>query len=123
MTTHELHHDSEFPLVPLMHQVAAGSSIRRTQSRAETSRSTSPARVPTITRHPSHMLALPTPDLVGSIASGAHYAGALSPTHPHFDSKHSAHHRRSASLNADDPAIERSYADVMVDFEEVSVMR
>lgn len=79
-------------------------------------------KAPTITRHPSKIIALPTPDLVGSIASGAHYAGALGspPPQSEHDYGKQKKHRRSLSVSADDPVVDQSYREVMNDLEEAS---
>ena len=98
------------------------SSVRSTSFDSQHSPTRSPVRAPTITRHSSRMIALPTPDLVGSIASGAHYAGGLSPPPhlEHFEHPKPRLHRRSLSVSADDPVVHQAYEEVMRDLEEVS---
>jgi hypothetical protein len=78
------------------------------------------ARVPTITRHPSHNLFLTSPHLVGSIASGAHYSGALSPESHHGDARASVHLKRTLSRPGGAHLVEEPFQAVMADVEEAS---
>ena len=74
-----------------------------------------------MTHHHSHSLSLvlPTPEILGSVAGGAHYAGALSPHDKHVHPSHIEKHKRSFSLSADDPMLEEAYRGVMQDLQEV----
>ncbi|KAI0818846.1 hypothetical protein BC629DRAFT_679762 [Irpex lacteus] len=69
------------------------------------------------------MISLSSPHLVGSIASGAHYAGALSPTKHSEEhggeSKLSLRHVRSRSRSGKEPAVEEAYREVLNDLEEL----
>lgn len=76
------------------------------------------ARAPTLTHHTSHSLGIPTPDFLNPIASGAHYAGALSTSmHEHANK---GHNRRSLSMFGGDPVVIEMYKDVLKDIEDVS---
>ena len=69
------------------------------------------------------MISLQSPHILGSIASGAHYAGALSPTKQtdeHFEGRLTLRHVRSMSRSGKEPVVEETYRDVMNDLEEVS---
>lgn len=63
-------------------------------------------------------ISLPSPDFVGSIASGAHYSGAIPITHS--TSGEHVKHRRALSASADDPSVEEAYREVMEDLKEVN---
>ncbi|KAI0781179.1 hypothetical protein BD413DRAFT_23088 [Trametes elegans] len=73
---------------------------------------------PTIIHHRSRLSTHPE-GLVGSIASGAHYSGAL---HPH-DIEPPLHgkawRRRSMSRSAEDPAVTLAFKDVLADLEQL----
>ncbi|KAI0687180.1 hypothetical protein BC835DRAFT_1419951 [Cytidiella melzeri] len=115
----ESNDDGALPPTAIVHE---SPHVHRAQSRSDTERSASPPRSPTITRHPARLLSLPTPHLVGSIASGAHYAGALSPPHNHLehgDAMVSVHHRRSFSRGGHDLAVEQAYSTVLADLEQL----
>lgn len=75
-------------------------------------------RAPILTNHPSRSITLPSPEFFGSIASGAHYAGALSPTHVEHSTGHLPH-KRAPSLGADDPIVHETYQGVLEDVKEV----
>ncbi|KAI0085470.1 hypothetical protein BDY19DRAFT_896653 [Irpex rosettiformis] len=68
------------------------------------------------------MLSL-SPHILESIASGAHYSGALSPTQKqtdeHVEGKLMLRHVRSLSRSGKEPAVEEAYRDVMNDLEEL----
>ncbi|KAI0362702.1 hypothetical protein OH77DRAFT_77172 [Trametes cingulata] len=81
-------------------------------------RSVSPS--PVITPHHSHFSHLHADGLLGSIASGAHYSGALQshsseppPIHPQ------GWRRRSMSRSAEDPQVEAAFKDVIKDLEQL----
>ncbi|KAI0721530.1 hypothetical protein C8T65DRAFT_630277 [Cerioporus squamosus] len=80
-------------------------------------RSKSPS--PTITYHHPHLPPFPTSDLLGSIASGAHYAGALQ-SHPDDPPLHARLWRaRSHDRSGEDPSVESRYQEVMQDLENL----
>ena len=56
---------------------------------------------------------------MGSVAGGAHYAGAFSPPDKHAHPVHIEKQKRSLSMSADDPKLEQTYRDVMQDLQEV----
>ncbi|KAI0948331.1 hypothetical protein AcW1_005577 [Taiwanofungus camphoratus] len=61
---------------------------------------------------------LPTPELVGAIASGAHYAGVLSPgSNDHR--KHVNDRRTQRASSVDDPGVIETYQEVMEDLKEL----
>ncbi|PSR88889.1 hypothetical protein PHLCEN_2v5038 [Hermanssonia centrifuga] len=79
-------------------------------------------RAPILTNHPSRSITLPSPEFFGSIASGAHYAGALSPTHVEHSTSHLPH-KRAPSLGADDPIVHETYRGVLEDVKELFCAR
>lgn len=80
-------------------------------------------RAPTMIPHNSRSIVLPTPEILGSVAGGAHYAGAFATHGKHVHPAHLEKHRRSMSLSADDPLVSQAYKDVMLDLQEVSNAR
>ncbi|KAI0797763.1 hypothetical protein C8Q75DRAFT_801682 [Abortiporus biennis] len=66
-------------------------------------------------RRSSFAVSIPTPDLFGSIASGAHYVGAMGSARD----EHPGGHRRATSVNVDDPKVEDAYREVMEDLKEM----
>ena len=79
------------------------------------------SRSPVMTHHHPHLPPLPTQGLLGSLASGAHYAGAL-PSHSDDPPLHARLWRaRSRDRSSEDPGIELKYREVMEDLQKVSV--
>ena len=78
-----------------------------------------PRRAPTLTYHNSRAIVLPTPEILGSVAGGAHYAGAFSTHEQHVHPAKLEKHRRSLSMNADDPMVSEAYRGVIQDLQEV----
>ncbi|GJE97089.1 hypothetical protein PsYK624_132990 [Phanerochaete sordida] len=78
------------------------------------------ARAPTLTHHNLHTLN--PPHFVNSIATGAHYAGALSPP-AHEHNAHGEHGHRSQSMTGNDPAMLELYKDVLQDIEDLFCAR
>ena len=74
-----------------------------------------------MTYHNSRSLVLPTPEIVGGVAGGAHYAGAFSTHDRHVHPASLEKHKRSLSMNAGDPVLEERFRPVMQDLEEVSI--
>ena len=72
-----------------------------------------------MTHHHSRSLVIPTPDILGSVAGGAHYAGAFSTHDKHIHSPGLDKHTRSLSLNAGDPVLEEKFRAVVEDLQEV----
>lgn len=84
----------------------------------------SAAPVPTQIHHPSHLPSLPLhkPQLLNSIASGAHYGGQL-PAHSNSQRPGTSHkrtHSKNRSVESNDPFMENEFKDVMDDLQEVS---
>ena len=76
---------------------------------------------PVMTHHHPHLPPLPTQALLGSLASGAHYAGAL-PSHSDDPPLHARVWRaRSRDRSSEDPSIELKYREVMEDLQKVRV--
>ncbi|GBE82470.1 hypothetical protein SCP_0408540 [Sparassis crispa] len=92
-------------------------------SEHEAHRVVPPPPAPTMTHHPSRMPSLPTPELISSIAPGAHYAGVLSSGCN--DPRQHAQHRRSHNKNSmvEDPAVLGAYKEVMEDLKELFCAR
>ena len=87
-----------------------------------------PPPVPNTRRRSSFNFSLPTPNLVGSIAEGAHYAGGLQSPHSaqsevHSSSEHHVKHKRPEQLGSDDPAVEQVYRSVIADLHEVCIFK
>lgn len=97
-----------------------GTALRSTSPHRHYPPPPSPLITPTHRRRSSFTLpiSLPSPDFVGSIASGAHYSGAI-PLSPSTSGEH-AQHRRALSASMDDPNVEEAYREVMDDLKEVS---
>ena len=80
-------------------------------SRTGKPRPLSPAR----THHRPSLPSLPTAELLSSIASGAHYAGALQ-SHPDDPPLHGRHWRvRSRDRSTEDAGVELKFQEVMED--------
>ncbi|RPD65888.1 hypothetical protein L226DRAFT_608828 [Lentinus tigrinus ALCF2SS1-7] len=74
---------------------------------------------PVLTRHSSHLPPFPTNELLGSIASGAHYAGALK-SHPDDPPMHARLWRaRSRDRSGEDPTVELKYHEVIEDLQKL----
>lgn len=99
------------------HPHPARPSLSVVREPAHSAQPHAPARVPTLTHHTARTLGLPTPDFLNPIASGAHYAGALSP--PAHEPPHKGAKRRTLSMSGDDPVMLAAYHDVLKDLEEV----
>ncbi|RDX48392.1 hypothetical protein OH76DRAFT_1456356 [Lentinus brumalis] len=91
--------------------------VPATKSQATGRRSLSPS--PAITHHYPHLPPLPIPDLLDSISSGAHYAGALQ-SHPDDPPLHARRWRaRSHDSSGEDPSVRLRYQEVMEDLEKL----
>ncbi|KAJ3556594.1 hypothetical protein NM688_g1943 [Phlebia brevispora] len=77
------------------------------------------ARAPTMTQHNSRSIVLPTPEILSGVAGGAHYAGAFTTHDKHVHPAQVEKHKRSLSMNADDPLVEEKYHDVVHDLQEL----
>ncbi|KIP06013.1 hypothetical protein PHLGIDRAFT_107516 [Phlebiopsis gigantea 11061_1 CR5-6] len=80
--------------------------------------SRAPVRAPTLTHHASPFIALPSPDSLTSIVSGAHYAGGFT-TPPHHEHTRHDRKRRTLSISGDDPTVFTTYHDVLEDLENL----
>lgn len=76
-----------------------------------------------MTQHNSHTLVLPTPEVLSSVAGGAHYVGACSTHEKHVHPANVKKQARMLTMEAGDPLVEEIYRGVIHDLEEVRSCR